>query len=99
MILYGTGNPIEALRKVGKFVRSVHCKDAKWAANPGKEWGTEVPLGDGDVNMELYLRTLSDIGYTGPLTIEREIAHDPIRQKADIGAAVKLLETLRAKIG
>jgi sugar phosphate isomerase/epimerase len=99
MILYGTGNPIEALRKVGKYVRSVHCKDAKWAANPGKEWGTEVPLGDGDVNMELYLRTLNDIGYTGPLTIEREIAHDPVRQKADIGAAVKLLETLRAKIG
>ena len=58
-----------------------------------------VPLGDGDVNMELYLRTLKDIGYTGPLTIEREIAHDPVRQKADIGAAVTLLETLRAKIG
>jgi sugar phosphate isomerase/epimerase len=99
MILYGTGNPIEALRKVGKYVRSIHCKDAKWAANPGKEWGTEVPLGDGDVNMELYLRTLKDIGYTGPLTIEREIAHDPVRQKADIGAAVKLLENLREKIG
>ena len=32
MILYGTGNPIEALKKVGKYVRSVHCKDAKWAA-------------------------------------------------------------------
>lgn len=99
MILYGTGNPIEALKKVGKYVRSVHCKDGKWAANPGKEWGQEVPLGDGDVGMETYLRTLKEIGYTGPLTIEREIAHDPVRQKADIGAAVKLLETLRAKIG
>jgi sugar phosphate isomerase/epimerase len=99
MILYGTGNPIEALRKVGKFVRSVHCKDGKWAKNPGQEWGQEVPLGEGDVGMETYLRTLKEIGYTGPLTIEREIAHDPVRQKADIGAAVRLLESLRDKIG
>ncbi len=52
MILYGSGEPIEALEKVGRFVRSVHCKDAKWAANPGKEWGAEVPLGQGDVGME-----------------------------------------------
>ena len=52
MILYGSGEPIEALRKVGRYVRSVHCKDAKWAARPGKEWGSEVPLGEGDVGME-----------------------------------------------
>jgi sugar phosphate isomerase/epimerase len=100
MILYGSGEPIEALRKVGKFVRSVHCKDGKWAApeKRGKEWGTEVPLGAGDVGMENYLRTLKEIGYTGPLTIEREIAHDRERQKADIGTAVKLLTELRKKI-
>ena len=36
--------------------------------------------------------------YHGPLTIEREIAHDPERQKTDIGHAVRLLESLRAKI-
>ena len=35
MILYGTGNPIEALKKVGHLVRSVHCKDGKWAAEAG----------------------------------------------------------------
>lgn len=29
MILYGTGDPIEALLKVGGYVRSVHCKDAR----------------------------------------------------------------------
>jgi sugar phosphate isomerase/epimerase len=73
MILYGTGDPIEALLKVGPLVRSVHCKDAKWAAPPdrGRRWGTEVPLGEGDVDMERYLRTLDNIGYRGPLTIER----------------------------
>jgi sugar phosphate isomerase/epimerase len=99
MILYGTGEPIEALRKVGKYVRSVHCKDGKWAGKPGQEWGQEVPLGHGDVGMENYLRTLKEIGYVGPLTIEREIAQEPERQKAEIGGAVKLLEELKAKIG
>ena len=101
MILYGTGDPIAALKKVGHLVRSVHCKDAKWAApdQRGKGWGTEVALGDGDVGMETYLRTLLSLGYTGPLTIEREIAHDRARQKADIGQAVRLLESLRTKIG
>ncbi len=100
MILYGTGEPIDALRKVGKYVRSVHCKDAKWAPLDvrGTGWGQEVPLGDGDVGMENYLRTLKEIGYTGPLTIEREIPQDPVRQKADIGHAVRLLESLRSKI-
>jgi sugar phosphate isomerase/epimerase len=99
MILYGTGEPIAALERVGQFVRSVHCKDGKWAKNPGKEWGQEVPLGEGDVNIERYLRTLDSIGYSGPLTIEREIPQEPARQKAEIGHAVKLLTDLKAKIG
>lgn len=100
MILYGTGNPIDALWKVGHLVRSIHCKDAKWAApdQRGKGWGQEVALGEGDVGMESYLRTLHALGYTGPLTIEREIAHDRERQKADIGHAVRLLTALRQKI-
>ena len=95
MILYGTGEPIEALKRLGKLVRSVHCKDAKWAAKPGEVWGQEVPLGDGDVNMGVYLQTLSEIGYDGPLTIEREIPQEPERQKKEIGHAVNLLTELK----
>jgi sugar phosphate isomerase/epimerase len=98
MILYGTGNPIEAVKKLGSRVRSVHCKDAKWAANPGQEWGQEVPLGEGDVGMETYLKALLEIGYDGPLTIEREIPEDPARQKAEIGGASGLLTELKAKL-
>jgi hypothetical protein len=48
--------------------------------------------------METYLRTLLSLGYRGPLTIEREIAHDRARQKRDIGAAAALLLRLRAEI-
>ncbi|MHC2066702.1 sugar phosphate isomerase/epimerase family protein [Bremerella sp. T1] len=98
MILYGTGEPIEAVKKVGHHLGSVHCKDAKWAANPGQEWGQEVPLGEGDVDIEAYLRTLKEVGYEGPLTIEREIPQEPERQKSEVGHAVTLLNGLKSKI-
>jgi sugar phosphate isomerase/epimerase len=98
MIMYGCGEPIEALEKLGRYVRSVHCKDSKWAKNPGKEWGEEKPLGEGDVGMENYLRTLAKIGYFGPLTIEREIPQEPERQKAEIGGAIRLLNTLKRQL-
>ncbi len=98
MILYGTGEPIEALRAVGEHVRSIHCKDGTWSDKPGETWGAEVPLGKGDVGMENYLRTLKEIGYDGPLTIEREIPQDPERQLAEIGQAIELLTKLRAEV-
>ncbi|MEI8213996.1 MAG: sugar phosphate isomerase/epimerase family protein [Planctomycetota bacterium] len=98
MILYGMGEPIEALRKVGKYVRSVHCKDATWSDQPGKTWGAEVPLGHGQVNILNYLSTLKEIGYTGPLTIEREIPQEPERQKSEIKHAVDLLQSLRNQL-
>ncbi|MCA9211873.1 MAG: sugar phosphate isomerase/epimerase, partial [Planctomycetales bacterium] len=98
MILYGTGEPIETLKKIGKYVRSIHCKDGTWSDKPGEDWGTEVPLGQGDVGMETYLQTLKEIGYDGPLTIEREIPQEPERQKAEIGGAIELLTELRAKV-
>lgn len=98
MILYGTGEPIAALKKVGKYVRSVHCKDATWSDQPGKTWGSEVPLGKGQVGMENYLKTLKEIGYSGPLTIEREIPQEPERQKAEISHASQLLSELSTKL-
>jgi sugar phosphate isomerase/epimerase len=98
LILYGTGEPIEALEKLGKRVHSVHCKDANWAKNPGKEWGQEVPLGEGEVDIKKYLLTLKKIGYCGPLTIEREIPQESERQKKEIAGAVTLLNQLRHEL-
>ncbi|HUU93226.1 MAG TPA: sugar phosphate isomerase/epimerase family protein [Phycisphaerae bacterium] len=98
MILYGSGDPIDALKKVGTRVRSVHCKDAKWAGTPGEQWGTEMPLGQGDVGMEAFLRTLHEIGYDGPLTIEREIPNDPRRQQEEVAGGIRLLNELKAGI-
>jgi len=93
MILYGTGEPLPALRKIASYVRSVHCKDAKWSDQPGVTWGAETPLGKGEVNMPEFISTLKEIGYRGPLTIEREVPGE--QQKVDIANAVELLRRLR----
>ena len=95
MILYGAGEPIPALEKLGSRVHSIHCKDATWSDKPGETWGRETPLGEGDVDMGAFVKTLKKIGYDGPLTIEREIPEEPARQKAEIGGAIELLERLK----
>ena len=99
LILYGMGTPIEYLKKVGKYVRSCHCKDATVTPGiPGVDWGCEVPFGQGQVNAELYIKTLKEIGYTGPLTIEREIPEEPARQKAEIKQALDLIESIKRSL-
>ena len=94
MILYGTGNPIEALQQVGSYVLSCHCKDAVWSSSPGIEWGEEVTLGTGEVDIERFIRTLHRIDYRGPLTIEREIHGE--KQIGQIRLAKSLLENIKA---
>ena len=95
MILYGSGDPLEALDTVGSYVRSVHCKDAAKTRATGQPWHEDAPLGEGDVGMEAFLRKLEALGYEGALTIEREYSPD---QAGDIKASLRLLEQLRTKI-
>lgn len=98
MILYGCGEPIPALQAIGSHVRSIHCKDAKWSDTPGETWGEETALGKGDVDFEAFFRTLKEIGYTGPLTIERELSDEPERQKTEIAGALELIDRLRGEL-
>lgn len=91
MILYGSGNPIEALRLVGSYVVGVHCKDGAWPKEKDK-LGEERPLGDGEVNIPLFIQKLKEVGYDGYLTIEREITGE--EQVQDILKAKALLESL-----
>lgn len=95
MILYGTGDPIEALGLLAPYVQTVHCKDGDWPPRgvPGA-LGTEKPLGEGSVGMERFVAKLKEIGYRNPLFIERE-ASDPVKRMADIRSAVALLARLR----
>ena len=94
MILYGTGDPIEALRLLGPLVASVHCKDGDWPQpeTPGA-LGRERPLGEGSVGMERYVRTLSEIGFRGPLNVERE-TEDQQERLRDMGRGIALLKSL-----
>jgi L-ribulose-5-phosphate 3-epimerase len=52
----------------------------------------ELPLGEGDVDFDAYFAALQDIGYTGYLTIEREVGDDP---EKDIRRAVSFIRNYR----
>ena len=94
MILYGTGDPIEALTVLAPHVVSVHCKDGDWPPNTPGALGVERPLGQGSVGMERFIAKLKEIGYKNPLNIEREVM-DHQQRLRDIRMAVELLERLR----
>ncbi len=94
MILYGSGDPIEALEKLAPYVVSVHAKDGDWPARdkPGS-LGKEKPLGQGAVGIPRFVETLKKVGYKGSVNVEREIDNQAQRL-ADIAMAVRLLKEL-----
>ena len=73
ILIYDIDDPIKALDVLRKYVIGVHCKDGKRPERKG-ELGKEYPRGEGDVNVENFIDKLKKIGYTGSLTIEREIS-------------------------
>jgi len=95
MILYGTGDPIDAIGTLAMHVLSVHCKDGDWPPKgvPGV-LGEEKPLGQGAVGMERFIHKLKSMHFKGPLNIEREVP-DQAERMRDIAMGVKLLEKLR----
>jgi len=96
LILYGTGDPLEALDVLAPYVVSVHCKDGDYPpVDQPNALGIEQPLGNGSVNIPEFIGKLKRIGYRGILSIERE-EPDERKREADIRAAVKLLKALRA---
>lgn len=91
LVLYGKANPVDALDTIGPYVRGVHAKDGLYPTDP-KRLGREVPIGQGKVNFPRFVARLKEIGYRGPLTIEREISGP--KQSEDIRASVAYLEKL-----
>ena len=71
MILYGSGDPVEALGVLGRYVISAHGKDGDWPETPGS-FGRERVLGEGAVGMERFVAKLREIGFSGPIAVERE---------------------------
>ena len=84
MILYGKGDPVQALKVLTSWVRQVHIKDAKSSSFAG-QWGEEVPVGDGEVCWEEFLSLVpSDV----ELVIEREAGENRVE---DIQHAAKVI--------
>jgi sugar phosphate isomerase/epimerase len=94
MILYGSGDPIDALTVLAPHVVSVHAKDGDWPPQGvAGALGTEQPLGKGAVGMERFVAKLKEIGYQNPIHVEREVP-DHQQRLEDIRGGVSLLQTL-----
>lgn len=72
LILYGKGNPIDALDVFGKYVEQIHVKDGL-PPTCGNNLGVEVVPGEGAVRFPEFMAKLKKIGFKGEFIIEREI--------------------------
>jgi len=91
LLLYGKANPVDSLDVFGEYVMGVHAKDGEYPTN-GHSLGEEKPLGEGRVNFPVFIAKLKELGYDGPITIEREIKGE--KQIEDIVKAKAILEKL-----
>jgi len=101
-------DPVKGVYTLRDYIVHTHAKDGKnlrkcdpeviyriidEEANQGDAY-IELPLGEGGVDFDNYLKALDEIGYRGFLTIEREVGEDPA---ADIGKAIEFLNAKLAK--
>ena len=95
LLLYGKANPVDAVSILGPHVRSIHAKDGRWPTDPRK-LGEEVLIGTVLVNFAEVFRGLRQVGYSGAVTIEREIAGP--QQLEDVKKEKLYLEQVLAPI-
>ncbi|MAY73419.1 MAG: hypothetical protein CMJ31_01610 [Phycisphaerae bacterium] len=93
VLLYGAGDPIDALLALLPRVVQCHLKDATPSSEPD-EWGTEVPVGQGAVDWPAFLKIVSSAPRPLDLVIEREAGPSRVE---DVRAAIGYIETLRAE--
>ncbi len=98
MIMYHSGDPLEALKILSPHVISVHCKDAHSPVEGTGLLGAECVLGDGEVNLPAFLKELKAIGYQGALSIERE-EPDAGKRLADIKIGISRLQRWKLDLG
>lgn len=87
MILYGMGDPARSLRTLLPSVRQMHVKDAN-ATEVAGEWGTEVPVGRGQVRWRELFEVVDAAARPFDLVIEREAGE---RRAEDVRAAVAVV--------
>ncbi len=99
LILYGSGDPINAAVRLGSWIRHVHAKDARRILPAPEEpaWkGVEVPVGTGDGRLAELVSTLWRVGYRGALAVECEKGR--MRGKS-IALGVSCLKEARRRVG
>ena len=95
LLLYGKGNPMDAVDVFGQYVVGVHVKDGDYPTE-GDNLGHEHKVGTGRVNFDYIIKKLHSFGYNGPLTIEREITGE--QQRKDIIDTITYLENILKSI-
>jgi len=94
LIMYGKGNPVDALDLFRGRINGVHVKDGDYPTDFYK-LGCERVVGEGSVNYPVYLPKLIKQGYTGDLYIEREIKGD--QQIEDIKKTIAYIKNLMSE--
>ena len=95
LIMYGYGNPCEAVMTLGQYVRNVHAKDGVPPTDP-YIIGAEKALGEGVVDFKRVFTLLKERGYNRFITIEREIEGE--EQKRDIERGFMYLKEILKNI-
>ena len=96
LLLYGKGNPIDALPLLGPHIRSVHAKDGFYPKD-GRHLGAEKPIGEGQVDFPRFRDGLAAIGYGGPLCIECDLPEG--EREVAVRNGVQALEELLEQAG
>jgi sugar phosphate isomerase/epimerase len=90
LILYGKGNPVDALDVIGPYVRNVHVKDGFYPTN-GDELGEQVAVGRGKVDYPALFARLKKLGFRGEWIIEREGSVGEDEKNRDIFETIEFL--------
>ena len=94
LIMYGKGNPVDAIDIYGDRIRGVHVKDGDYPKGDFYKLGSERVVGEGSVNYPVFLPKLLKSGYSGDLYIEREITGEA--RARDVEKTVKYIKELMA---
>lgn len=110
LVMVTGDDPVQAVYNLKDYIVHTHAKDGIKLRDGdpeaiygvkiiediimAEEFFREVPLGEGQVPFDRYLKALEDIGYRGFLTIEREVGDDPTK---DISLAADFLRLQMSK--
>ena len=85
ILMYGYGNPVDALHVFGKHIRNMHGKDGMLPTDPHRV-GKETPVGKGMVDFPKVFEKFKELGYDRYVIIEREIEESEDRQRDILNA-------------